>query len=244
MRLQQIVPQCFLRKKLLPFLKFYNWSYVSYLSTRVVFMDSWKLKSTNASIEELLRSAVCAIHCWSLGISCHGSMSKPCCGRMSQACCKKCRDRNKVLEVKRGILQIATEIDINNKDKTTNFMNIAFKLKFHRDLSLHHIDKDFGEIEFSRVRQGKSRAGTLFLACDNIVWHRVVSRLSVTVFDNFFSKNTVQILNSIVPCHLEIKPLVVPADSGNIKTPPVGWDFSDFCVLSGLFSTWKPTLSF
>ena len=40
---------------------------------------------------------------------------------------------------------------------------------------------------------------------------------------------------------LEIKPLVVPADSGTRKTPLVGWDFSEFCVLSGLFSTWKPT---
>ena len=40
---------------------------------------------------------------------------------------------------------------------------------------------------------------------------------------------------------LEIKPLVVPADSGTLKTPLVGWDLSEFWVWSGLFWAWKPT---
>ena len=34
---------------------------------------------------------------------------------------------------------------------------------------------------------------------------------------------------------LEIEPLVVPADSGTLKTPLVGWDFNEFWALSVVF---------
>ena len=38
-----------------------------------------------------------------------------------------------------------------------------------------------------------------------------------------------------------LEPLVVPADSGTLKFPLVGWDLSEILVLSGLFLLWKPT---
>jgi hypothetical protein len=54
---------------------------------------------------------------------------------------------------------------------------------------------------------------------------------------NFDQKELVKVHKKceLFGLHLELEPLVVPADSGTLKFPLVGWDFSEIWVLSGLF---------